>query len=76
MTELKCDTKKVGGKQTCQQLQQTRIPDRELGKNINRAITVIIPTLNEEATIAQLIKELHNAAFSHIVIIDGNSTDL
>ena len=75
MTELQYDTKKVGGKQTCQQLQQTRIPDRELGKNINRAITVIIPTLNEEATIAQLIKELHNAAFSHIVIIDGNSTD-
>ena len=75
MTELKYDTKKVTRQQGNRQLQQTRFPDRELEKEVTKAITVVIPTLNEEATIAQLIKELRNAAFSHIVIIDGNSTD-
>jgi glycosyltransferase involved in cell wall biosynthesis len=75
MTELKCEKKETISKQTCEQLQQTRISDRKLGKKISKAITVIIPTLNEEATIAQLIEELQNASFSHIVIIDGNSTD-
>jgi glycosyltransferase involved in cell wall biosynthesis len=75
MTELKYDTKEANDKQGSEQRQQTRIPNRQLGKTVNKAITVIIPTLNEEATIAQLIRELHNAAFSHIVIIDGNSTD-
>lgn len=75
MTQLKCDIKEVGAKHGIKQLQQTRTPDRKLTKNINRAITVIIPTLNEEKTIAKLIKELNNASFSHIVIIDGNSTD-
>jgi glycosyltransferase involved in cell wall biosynthesis len=75
MTQLKYDSKETGAKQGSEQLQQTRIPDPKLGKTISKAITVIIPTLNEEKTIAQLIRELHNASFSHIVIIDGNSTD-
>ena len=71
MTQLKYDTRKVRGKQ----LKQTRFRDEFPGINVNKAITVIIPTLNEEKTIAQLITELYNASFSHVVIIDGNSTD-
>jgi glycosyltransferase involved in cell wall biosynthesis len=71
LTQLKYDTKEVRGKQ----LKQSRFRDEYLGINANKAITVIIPTLNEEGTIAQLISVLYGASFSHIVIIDGNSTD-
>jgi glycosyltransferase involved in cell wall biosynthesis len=71
MTQLKCDEKETSGAQ----LQPIRFHDQDFRNNMNKAITVIIPTLNEEKTIAQLITELYNASFSHVIIIDGNSTD-
>ena len=40
MTELKYDTKKVTRQQGNRQLQQTRFPDRELEKEVTKAITV------------------------------------
>lgn len=38
-------------------------------------ITVIIPTLNEEATIAQTIRHTAELGFDRIVVVDGGSTD-
>lgn len=57
------------------QLQQIKSPKGMSRQNMKKGITVIIPTLNEEKTIAQLIKELYRALFNNILIIDGNSTD-
>lgn len=36
---------------------------------------VLIPTLNEAATIGSLIKDFQNEGFSNILVIDGNSKD-
>jgi glycosyltransferase involved in cell wall biosynthesis len=36
---------------------------------------VIIPTLNEEKNIAEVIRELRRTGFSDILVIDGNSND-
>jgi len=38
-------------------------------------ITVIIPTLNEEKSIAGVIKELNQMGYQNILIVDGNSRD-
>jgi len=38
-------------------------------------VTVIIPTLNEEKSIAGVIEELKRIGFSKILIVDGNSKD-
>lgn len=38
-------------------------------------VCIFIPTLNEGATIAQLIKDLKAEDFDNIVVIDGHSTD-
>ena len=57
------------------QLRQIQSTEGVLRHDVNKGITVIIPTLNEEKTIAQLIKELYGAFFNNILIIDGNSTD-
>ena len=38
-------------------------------------ITVIIPALNEEKNIVEIIQELYRAGFSDILVIDGNSKD-
>ncbi len=41
----------------------------------NNEVCILIPTLNEEATIGKLIKEFQSEGFSNILVIDGNSHD-
>lgn len=41
----------------------------------NSGVTVIVPTLNEEKNIAEVIRELKRIGFSDILVIDGNSRD-
>jgi len=41
----------------------------------NEDVCVLIPTLNEEATIGLLIKDFRSEGFNNILVIDGNSTD-
>ena len=48
---------------------ETRLKTKGLG------ITVIIPALNEEKNIANVIRVLQLIGFSNILVIDGNSTD-
>jgi glycosyltransferase involved in cell wall biosynthesis len=43
--------------------------------SVGRSFTVIIPTLNEERNIEDVIYELKSKGFSNILVIDGNSTD-
>jgi dolichol-phosphate mannosyltransferase len=38
-------------------------------------VCILIPTLNEGATIAQLIRDFRYEGFNNIVVIDGHSTD-
>lgn len=38
-------------------------------------VCVLIPTLNEAPTIGTVIREFHEAGYSHILVIDGRSTD-
>jgi dolichol-phosphate mannosyltransferase len=38
-------------------------------------VCVLIPTLNEAPTIGALIREFHEAGYSHILVMDGRSTD-
>ncbi|PAV12596.1 glycosyl transferase [Methanosarcina spelaei] len=38
-------------------------------------VCILIPTLNEAATIGQLIKDFKQEGFSNILVIDGNSKD-
>jgi dolichol-phosphate mannosyltransferase len=38
-------------------------------------ICILIPTLNEGLTIGELIREFRELGYSHILVIDGNSTD-
>lgn len=38
-------------------------------------VTVVIPTLNEERNLANVIRELKRIGFSDILVIDGNSKD-
>ena len=46
-----------------------------LKKYVSSRITVVIPTLNEEENIAEVIKECNFVGFSDILVIDGNSHD-
>lgn len=39
------------------------------------SVCILIPTLNEEATIQQLIRDFHEEGFNNIFVIDGNSSD-
>ncbi|MEA1985379.1 MAG: S-layer glycoprotein N-glycosyltransferase AglJ [Euryarchaeota archaeon] len=41
----------------------------------NNEVCILIPTLNEEVTIGELIKEFQSEGFSNILVIDGNSHD-
>jgi glycosyltransferase involved in cell wall biosynthesis len=43
--------------------------------NILEKILVLIPALNEEATISSIVKELRELGISHIRVIDNGSTD-
>lgn len=38
-------------------------------------VTVLIPTLNEEETIGDVVKRFRNQGFTNILVIDGNSRD-
>ena len=38
-------------------------------------VCILIPTLNEEATIVQLIKDFRSEGFGNILVIDGHSSD-
>lgn len=38
-------------------------------------VCVLIPTLNESPTIGPLIREFGELGFTHVLVIDGNSTD-
>ena len=41
----------------------------------NEDVCILIPTLNEAATIEQLIKDFRSEGFDNILVIDGHSTD-
>jgi len=51
------------------------LPTAKLNINSQTGLTVVIPTLNEEKSIADLIRELNKGGFLNILVIDGNSTD-
>ena len=38
-------------------------------------VCILIPTLNEEATIVQLIKDFRSEGFENVLVIDGHSSD-
>lgn len=38
-------------------------------------VTIIIPTLNESATIEKILAEFYDEGYKNIIVIDGNSTD-
>ena len=38
-------------------------------------VTVVLPTLNEEAAVGQVVHELRQAGYRNILVIDGYSTD-
>jgi glycosyltransferase (TIGR04182 family) len=38
-------------------------------------VCILIPTLNEDLTIGELVREFRELGYTHILVIDGNSTD-
>jgi dolichol-phosphate mannosyltransferase len=42
---------------------------------LNELITVVIPTLNEEEAIGDVLKELHGLGIRNILVVDGYSSD-
>jgi dolichol-phosphate mannosyltransferase len=42
---------------------------------LDKTITVVIPTLNEESGIAKVLEELHSLNINNILVIDGYSKD-
>jgi dolichol-phosphate mannosyltransferase len=42
---------------------------------VNEDVCVLIPTLNEAATIQQLIRDFKSEGFNNILVIDGHSSD-
>ena len=38
-------------------------------------VCILIPTLNEDLTIGEIVREFKELGYNHILIIDGNSTD-
>jgi glycosyltransferase (TIGR04182 family) len=38
-------------------------------------VCILIPTLNEDLTIGKIVREFRELGYSHILVIDGNSTD-
>ena len=42
---------------------------------VNEDVCVLIPTLNEAATIKQLIRDFKSEGFNNILVIDGHSSD-
>lgn len=44
--------------------------------NVNKdEVCILIPTLNEALTIGEIIQDFRELGYSHILVIDGNSTD-
>jgi glycosyltransferase involved in cell wall biosynthesis len=43
--------------------------------DINKLITIVIPTFNEEKGIEDTIKELHSLGITNILVVDGYSKD-
>jgi len=41
----------------------------------NSDVTVIIPTFNEEKSIAEVIRELNQIGYHNVLVVDGNSKD-
>ncbi|WP_406660512.1 S-layer glycoprotein N-glycosyltransferase AglJ [Methanolobus sp. ZRKC3] len=41
----------------------------------NENVCILLPTLNEEATIGQVIRDFRSEGFDNILVIDGNSKD-
>ena len=48
---------------------------RDLKKTGNSHVTVVIPALNEEKSIAGVIWELRHLGYHNILVVDGNSRD-
>ena len=46
-----------------------------MNKTGNGDVTVVIPTLNEERSIAEVIRELNHLGYHNVLIADGNSQD-
>jgi len=38
-------------------------------------VCILIPTLNEDLTIGEIVREFRELGYNHILVIDGNSTD-
>jgi dolichol-phosphate mannosyltransferase len=38
-------------------------------------VCILIPTLNEDQTIGEIVREFKELGYNHILVIDGNSTD-
>lgn len=51
------------------------VKERLRSLDVNRLITVVIPTLNEEEGIAKVIEELHSLGITNILVVDGYSRD-
>jgi glycosyltransferase involved in cell wall biosynthesis len=53
------------------------LEERTVGKEfeLDKLITVVIPTLNEEGGIIKVIEELHSLNINNILVIDGYSKD-
>ncbi|MEM0496456.1 MAG: glycosyltransferase, partial [Candidatus Nitrosocaldus sp.] len=51
------------------------LKDRLKALDVNRLVTVVIPTLNEEQGIAKVIEELHSLGITNILVVDGYSSD-
>lgn len=54
---------------------RVEVPARICGSVNSADVCILIPTLNEAATIGQLIKDFRQEGFSNILVIDGNSKD-
>ena len=38
-------------------------------------VCILIPTLNEDVTIGQIVREFKGLGYNHILVMDGKSTD-
>jgi len=54
-------------------LEESSVVEQESG--LDKLMTVVIPTLNEESGIAKVIEELHSLKLKNILIVDGYSKD-
>jgi glycosyltransferase involved in cell wall biosynthesis len=66
-------------KEPVSDFRQVRREGVTLGKRrldvLPEEVTVVIPTLNEEKAIGDVIREIKEAGYSKILVVDGHSTD-